>query len=286
MRRRTWILLLLPSVVVTGVLLFASQAVFLRMSFYKDGSFGRILPGVTLENYGQVLSDDFYLRSLGLTFEVALLVVACSLLIGFPAAYLLARMRSRWTSLLLGVVVASALVAEVIKVLGLIVIFAADGFLNGLLQGIGLIGEPLRILGTVPGVIVGLLHFTLGFVILLLFGVIQSIPRALEESARIHGATPLRSFLRVVLPLSLPGLVTAGLIVFNLAMGAFTAAALLGGGKILTLPVLIERTMMLETRYAMAACLAAVLLSTVLVINLLSVMGVRHLKAVRRAELA
>jgi putative spermidine/putrescine transport system permease protein len=283
--RARWGLLLLPSVLVTGLLLFASQGVFLRMSLYRDGSFGRVQPDLTLDNYLKVLQDPFYLRSLGLTFEVALIVVACSLIVGFPVAYILARMRSRWSGVLLGIIVASALVAEVIKVLGLVVIFSADGVVNRALTALGLIAEPLQIVGTVPGVVVGLLHFTLGFVILLLFGVIQSIPRALEEAARIHGATPLRGFLRVVLPLCVPGLITGGLIVFNLAMGSFTAAALLGGGRVLTLPVLIERTMMLETRYAVAACLAAVLLAAVLAVNVAALAVGGRLRVSRQAAL-
>ena len=82
-----------------------------------------------------------------------------------------------------------------------------------------------------------------------------------------------RVFRRVVLPLSAPGVLVAGLVIFNLSMGAFTAVSLLGGGRILTLPVLIERTMILETKYGMAACLAAVLLGTVLLINALAALA-------------
>ena len=121
---------------------------------------------------------------------------------------------------------------------------------------------PVKILGNVTGVVLGLLHFTLGFVVLLIFSVLQTIPRSLEEAAEVHGASAWRVFRRVVLPLSAPGVIVAGLVIFNLSMGAFTAVSLLGGGRILTLPVLIERTMILETKYAMAACLAAVLLGT------------------------
>lgn len=278
-----WGWLLLPSAAVTGALLFASQLVFLRISFYRDRSFGRVEPDLTLANYLRVLQDPFYLRSLGLTLEIALVVTAVSLLCGYPAAYILARMRSRWATALLGAIVATALVAEVIKVLGLVIIFSADGILNRTLLGLGLVEAPLRLLGTVPGVVVGLLHFTLGFVILLLFGVIQTIPRSLEEAARIHGASRLRAFCRVVLPLSLPGAAAGGLVVFNLAMGAFTAAALLGGGRVLTLPVLIERTMILETRYAIAATIAAVLMTTVLVANVASVALLSRLKGMRPA---
>ena len=85
-------------------------------------------------------------------------------------------------------------------------------------------------------------------------------------------------FPRVVLPLSLPGVIVAGLVVFNLSMGAFTAASLLGGGRILTLPVLIERTMILETKYAMAACLAAVLLGAVLLVNVIVALALARMR--------
>lgn len=274
--RTRWGWLVLPCLITTGALLVASQLVFLRISFYRDRSFGRVEPDLTVANYLRVLQDPFYLRSLLLTFEVALLVLACSLAIGYPAAYILARMRSRWATVLLGAVLASALVAEVIKVLGLVVIFSADGLLNRTLLATGLIAAPLQLLGSMSGVVVGLLHFTLGFIILLLFGVIQTIPRSLEEAARVHGATRSRALWRVVIPLSLPGVIAGGLVVFNLSMGAFTAAALLGGGRILTMPVLVERTMILETRYAVAACAAAVLMGSVLLVNVaVSVVGTR-----------
>jgi ABC-type spermidine/putrescine transport system permease subunit I len=265
---------MLPAVVVSVGLLAASQLVFLRMSFLRDRGFGLVDTQPTLVNYLAVITDGFYLGSLLLTLQVALIVVACSLLIGYPAAYVLTRMPSRWASLIIAAIVACALVAEVIKVLGLIVIFSADGIVNRTLVVLGAASAPIRILGSITGVVLGLLHFTLGFVVLLLFSVLQTIPRSLEEAAGVHGASPWRVFWRVVLPLSAPGVITAGLVIFNLSMGAFTAVSLLGGGRILTLPVLIERTMILETKYAMAACLAAVLLGTVLLLNALAALAV------------
>ena len=227
-----WSLLLLPSLLVSGLLLVASQAVFLRMSFFRDRGFGLTGSDFTWANYVNVLTDEFYLKSLGLTAEVSLTVVAISILCGYPAAYILARMRSRWAPILLAGIVVTALVSEVIKVLGLIIIFSADGLLNRIVIGLGVASEPLKILGTVTGVVVGLLHFTLGFIILLIYSVIQTIPRSLEEAARIHGARRWRVFWRVVLPLSLPGVIGGGLVIFNLSMGAFTAAALLGHPKL------------------------------------------------------
>jgi putative spermidine/putrescine transport system permease protein len=272
--RVRWGIVMLPAVVVSVGLLAASQLVFLRMSFFHDRGFGLIDAQPTLGNYLIVATDTFYLGSLYLTVQVALIVVACSLLIGYPVAYVLTRMPARWATLIIAAIVASALVAEVIKVLGLIVIFSADGIVNRTLVALGAASAPIKILGSITGVVLGLLHFTLGFVVLLLFSVLQTIPASLEEAAGVHGASPLRIFWRVVLPLSAPGVLTAGLVIFNLSMGAFTAVSLLGGGRILTLPVLIERTMILETKYAMAACLAAVLLGTVVLINALTALAV------------
>jgi putative spermidine/putrescine transport system permease protein len=272
--RVRWGIVMLPAVVVSVGLLAASQLVFLRMSLFHDRGFGLIDAQPTLGNYLIVATDTFYLGSLYLTVQVALIVVACSLFIGYPVAYVLTRMPARWATLIIAAIVASALVAEVIKVLGLIVIFSADGIVNRTLVALGAASAPIKILGSITGVVLGLLHFTLGFVVLLLFSVLQTIPASLEEAAGVHGASPLRVFWRVVLPLSAPGVLTAGLVIFNLSMGAFTAVSLLGGGRILTLPVLIERTMILETKYAMAACLAAVLLGTVVLINALTALAV------------
>jgi putative spermidine/putrescine transport system permease protein len=265
---------MLPAVVLSVGLLAASQLVFLRTSFFRDRGFGLVDAQPTLGNYLAIATDAFYLNSLYLTVQVALIVVACSLLMGYPVAYVLTRIPARWATLIIAAIVASALVAEVIKVLGLIVVFSADGVVNRTLVALGAASAPIKILGSITGVVVGLLHFTLGFVILLLFSVLQTIPRSLEEAAGVHGASPLRVFWRVVLPLSAPGVITAGLVIFNLSMGAFTAVSLLGGGRILTLPVLIERTMILETKYGMAASLSAVLLGTVLLINALAALAV------------
>ena len=178
--------------------------------------------------------------------------------------------------LLAGIVVAT-FVTIVIKVFGLIIIFSADGLINQALMALHIVDRPYTIIGNQTGVVVGLMHFTLGFGVLLLYSVIQTIPRSLEDAAQIHGASRWRMHLRVLLPLSLPGVTVGSLMMFNMCMGAFTSAALLGGGRVFTLPVLIQRTVMMEIKYSMAGTLAAVLLVTVLLINLLSIYLIRRL---------
>jgi putative spermidine/putrescine transport system permease protein len=169
----------------------------------------------------------------------------------------------------LTLVVASSLVTVVIKALGMMVLLSANGPVNQAALRLGLVREPLRLLNNDVGVVLGLIHYTLPLVILILFSVVQTIPEDLEAAARTLGAPPSRVMVRVVLPLALPGLVAASLMAFNLAMGAFTSTALLGGGRVLTLPVLIQRKAVLEVDYPFAATISVVLLASGVLLNVL-----------------
>jgi len=276
-----WEFVLLPSFLIVGILIVASQYVFLKGSFFKDLGLGRISDTATMINYMRVFTDAFYLKTLWITVKTSALAALFTLILGFPVAYLIARMRSQWSMILLAGIVVATFVTIVIKVFGLIIIFSADGLINQVLMALHIVDRPYTIIGNQTGVVVGLMHFTLGFGVLLLYSVIQTIPRSLEDAAQIHGASRWRMHLRVLLPLSLPGVTVGSLMMFNMCMGAFTSAALLGGGRVFTLPVLIQRTVMMEIKYSMAGTLAAVLLVTVLLINLLSIYLIRRLKSAR-----
>lgn len=276
-----WEIVLLPSFLLVGLLIVASQYVFLKGSFFKDLGLGRINDTATFVNYIRFFTDSFYLNTLWITVKTSALAALFTLILGFPVAYLIARMRSKWAMILLASIVVATFVTIVIKVFGLIIIFSADGLINQALMGLNIIDRPYTIIGNQTGVVVGLMHFTLGFGVLLLYSVIQTIPRSFEDAAQIHGASRWRMHLRVLLPLSLPGVTVGTLMMFNMCMGAFTSAALLGGGRVFTLPVLIQRTVMMEIKYSMAGTLAAVLLVTVLLINLLSIYLIHRLKSAR-----
>jgi len=276
-----WEYVLLPSFLIVGLLIVASQYVFLKGSFFKDLGLGRISDTASMVNYLRFFTDSFYLHTLWITVKTSGLAALFTLTLGFPVAYLIARMQSKWSMILLAGIVVATFVTIVIKVFGLIIIFSADGLVNQALMGLGIVDTPYTIIGNQTGVVVGLMHFTLGFGVLLLYSVIQTIPRSLEDAAQIHGASRWRMHLRVLFPLSLPGVTVGVLMIFNMCMGAFTSAALLGGGRVFTLPVLIQRTVMMEIKYSMAGTLAAVLLVTVLLINLLSIYLIRRLQSAR-----
>ena len=157
--RARWERLLIPPFAVTFVLMAASQFVFLKGSFYRDLGLGRIGETLELTNYVRFFTDSFYLKTLWLTIEVSGLATLFTLIMAYPVAYVIARMRSRLAMVMLSAIVISTFITIVIKMFGLMIIFSADGWLNGALLGIGLIDQPFTIMGKVSGVVVGLMHF-------------------------------------------------------------------------------------------------------------------------------
>lgn len=274
---RFWAFLLIPPALFSGGLLLLTQAIFLQASLHADEGLGVAGAAFTWENYRQVWSDPEYLASLGLTLRLAALVVAATLVMTWPAAYLLSRSHPRLAMVVIAAVLATSFVTLPVKTLGMVILFATDGPLMRGLRAIGLADAHFRFVGSFFAVAVGYTHLAISFMMTMLFGVFQAIPRRLEEAASIHGASRLRVLWRVVLPLSLPGTVSATLMLFNLLTGAFVSAVLLGGGKILTLALLIQRSLILFNEYGMAAALAGVLLVLVLAVNFASVIAVARL---------
>jgi ABC-type spermidine/putrescine transport system permease subunit I len=267
-----WELVLLPPLVISLVLLLASQLVFLKGSLQRDLGMGVMAPGLTLDNFREIFTDPYFVSSLWLSISVSTVAMVITLLIAFPAAYAIARMDGHLSIMLLAAVVVSSFLSIVVKVLGLLLIFSSSGPLNRTLFWLGAISEPVTIVGNIPGVILGLIYYTLGFAILLFYSIVVTVPRSLEEAAEVHGASRAGVFRQVVMPLCLPGIAAGALMIFNVNMGGFSSTALIGAGKILTLPIVIQRTVILETNYGLGAALALLLLVVVLVINAFSVL--------------
>ena len=245
---------------------------FLKGSLQRDLGMGVMAPGLTLDNFREVFTDPYFLSSLWLSISVSTIAMVITLLIAFPAAYAIARMDGRLSIVLLAAVVVSSFLTIVVKVLGLLLIFSSSGPLNRMLFWLGAISEPVTIVGNIPGVILGLIYYTLGFAILLFYSIVVTVPRSLEEAAEVHGASRAGVFRQVVMPLCLPGIAAGALMIFNVNMGGFSSTALIGAGKILTLPIVIQRTVILESNYGLGAALAVLLLGVVLVINAFAVL--------------
>jgi putative spermidine/putrescine transport system permease protein len=230
----------------------------------------------TGRHYARLIDSDLYADALVATLRIGIVVTALSLLVGYPLAHCMARMRSRLGhALLLMAVIAPMLTGIVVRTFAWMTLLADRGVINTTLAWLGWIEKPLPLMYNEFGVVVGLVHIYVPFMVLTLVGVIGRIDPALEEAARNLGAGRLRTFLEVTLPLSLPGILAGSLLVFALAISAYVTPVLLGGSSVLTLPMLIYQQVSASFNLGFAGALGVVLLavSLVLVIAYNAVLG-------------
>jgi putative spermidine/putrescine transport system permease protein len=177
----------------------------------------------------------------------------------------------------------SVFVSLVVRTLGWKTVLADSGFVASMLASLPFVGEHIKLLNTPTGIIIGLVHTELPFMILTLVPILQAISPSLEEAAAGLGASHVQAFRRVVFPLSLPGVVAGLLLVFSLSMGLYVPPALLGGNLVAMAPILIYSEAMVSLNYPMAAALSTVL--AVVVMATISIAGVIAARTVRMAAL-
>jgi putative spermidine/putrescine transport system permease protein len=215
---------------------------------------------ITLVRYVQLLTDPFYLRVIAETLILSTFVTIICILIGYPVAYHLVRYSGRWSGLIIFLLIAPLLTSIIMRTYGWQVLFARRGLVNTLLvQDLGILGQPIRILNTPEIVVIGLVHVLVPFMVLSIASVLQGIDRRLEESAQLLGANRLRTFWEVTLPLSFEGISTGSILVFMIANGSFVTLVLLGGG-LKTLPLLIFQQFNTTRDFGMASAMSTVLL--------------------------
>jgi putative spermidine/putrescine transport system permease protein len=221
--------------------------------------------GFTLARYARLLTDGFYLKSIADTLLLSGIVTVVCVLIGYPVAYYLVRHAGRWSSLVVFLLIAPLLTSIIMRTYGWQVLFARRGLINTLLvQDLGLLDRPLRILDTPAIVVAALVHVLVPFMVLSIASVLGGVDRRLEESAQILGAGRLRTFFEVTLPLSLDGVGTGSILVFMIANGSFVTLVLLGGG-FQTLPLLIYQQFNTTRDFGLASTMSTALLVVALV---------------------
>lgn len=221
--------------------------------------------GYTLDHFASALGDEYILGVLARTIGLGLLVTLIALLLGYPVAYHLARTRSRWKGLLYTFVLSPLLVGLVVRTFGWMIILSNNGLANQSLQWLGVIESRLQLMNNNLGVTIALVHVFLPFVILPLLGNIQAINPELESAARSLGASRLKTFLRVTLPLSIPGIQAGTILVFVLAISAYVTPAMLGGARAKTMSVLVVQYLIDNFRWPAGAALALILAVTAIV---------------------
>lgn len=265
------------------ILLVVPQAGFVWMSFHHATGLGGISEALSLDSYRQIATDRIYIGSILLTLWLSLITTSIGVIVGFPAAYAIARAPRALATALLSIILTTSLITIVVKVVGLDIVLGPFGIVNNALVALSIIDEPIRMLSNSVGVVIGLVQYTLPITMLIFFGTLQTIPRNIEEAAEIHGGSRISIFLKIIVPLASPGILAGALLQFNMCMGAFTSPMLLGGGRVRTLPVLIQQQLIVENNYPMGAALSVVLLVLVFALNVLVGVGTARFFARRKS---
>jgi ABC-type spermidine/putrescine transport system permease subunit I len=218
----------------------------------------------TLEWYGKALGDGLYMQVIWSTFEIALLVAAICLLLGYPLGFLIATTTPAWATAGFIFVLLPLWTSVLVRTYAWMVLLGRNGVLNRWLIGAGLVDDPLPLLNNFTGVLIGMVHVLLPYMVLPIYGAVRRVDPALVAAAEGLGAPGWRIFWRIWLPLTLPGVFAGATIVFVLSLGFFITPALLGGGKVMMLAVLIEQQIHQTLNWPFAAALSAVLLALTL----------------------
>jgi len=250
--------------------------VMMLLSFLSGNPVSNPNVSFTWRHYNRLVDSDLYFDALVATMRIGAITTLIALLIGYPLAHWMARMHSRvGHALLLMAVIAPLLTGIVVRTFAWMTLLGDRGVINITAQWLGLAEKPLPLMYNEFGVIVGLVHIYVPFMVLTLVGVIGRIDRTLEEAARGLGASRFNTFLEVTLPLSLPGILAGSLLVFALAISAYVTPVLLGGNNVLTLPMLIYQQVSASFNLGFAGALGTVLLvvSLALVFAYNSILG-------------
>jgi ABC-type spermidine/putrescine transport system permease subunit I len=195
------------------------------------------------------------------TFRVSLTVTLACLALGYPVAYTLAT-APRWLAApLLVLVVVPFWISLLARSFTWLVLLQRNGVVNQLLQALGLVTEPVPLAYSETGVYVGMIHILLPYMVLCLYAVLRGIDPALRRAAASLGASDWQVFRRVDVPLSLPGAAAGSLLLFVLGLGFFVTPALLGGGKVTLVAMLIEANVREALNWPLAAALSCALLA-------------------------
>ena len=212
-----------------ALVIFALPLGLLLVESLRDAS------GWTLEGYRSFLASDYSWQVTGRTLRLALLTTAICLAIGYPAAFALAWSRGAWQALFIAALLLPLSLSVIVKAFGWTVLLRTNGVVNKLLMGSGLTDGPIRFIFTETGLLIGITNIFLPFMVLPIFSVIKQIDPRLTDAASTLGANPFYGFTRVIVPLTMPGVVAGVTLVFSMSIAAYVIPTLLMGDRYQTL---------------------------------------------------
>ena len=268
LRADRWSLLALPAVVFLGAFFLVPLLAMSARSVTDP-------PGAGLANYEQFFAQAAYVRVLLNTFWIALIATVACLVIGYPFAYLMTIVPGRLAGLLLIAVLLPFWSSLLVRTFAWQVILRDTGILNRFLLDLRLISEPLTLIRTTGGVIAGMAHILLPFMVLPLYAVMRRIDPEYGRAAANLGASPTAAFVRIFVPLSLPGVLAGCLLVFILALGFYITPALLGGLRDQMISQLIVQQIQQRLDWGFGTAMSVLLVGITLVILFIASRAIR-----------
>ncbi len=264
--------LISPAALWLLIFFLAPLVLVLLVSFGERGDAGQVVYSWTLKNYARFFGKvgdrylyiQIFIRSLG----IALLNTLLCLLVGYPLAYFIARQAPNRRNVLLLLVMIPFWTNFLVRTYAWMVILRDTGVINNLFLGLGFIVQPLPLLYNQGAVVVGLFYGYLPFMVLPLYASIEKIDLSLVEAAQDLGANALRTFLRVVLPLTKPGIVAGSIIVFIPSIGAYVTPDLMGGAKVTMVGNLLQQQFLKVRDWPFGSAVGFILMLTVLAATL------------------
>ncbi|MDQ0393029.1 ABC transporter permease [Labrys monachus] len=253
------LLLALPGLLLLAVAFFVPIARMLALSVSGPD-------GVTLDHFARFLSDPFYLGVLWRTVRLAAVITLICALIGFPFAYIMARVGPRLRLWMVIAVILPLMTSVVIRTFGWMVLLGRSGLVPRILRDLGLADRGFGLMQTETAIVIGMVQVLLPFMTLSILGVISRLDRRLEEAARTMGCSFAATIRTVVLPLAMPGIVAGSLLVFTLSASSFVTPNLLGGTRIQVLAASIYKSVTQTLDWPFAAAQAVILFAGVLLV--------------------
>ncbi len=259
-RNTTALWLILPMALFAILFVGLPLLYVLVISFLHRGEVFGVTGPVTLDNYLRMFGDSMYQKVLTSSVLLALSTMVITLLIGYPFGYYMARTAPRRRNLLMLLVVVPFWTNALVRVYGWRILLLANGPINSLLQSIGLIDAPLKLLYNYGAVLLGMVYSLLPFMILPAYSAVEKVDWHCVEAARDLGSSPRRAFFTVTLPLTLPGIMAGCVLVFVPSMGIYFISDLLGGSNDMLIGSLIRDQLLKAREWPLGAALSMALM--------------------------
>jgi putative spermidine/putrescine transport system permease protein len=230
------------------------------LSFHDWGQYKGIDTIITLKNWREIATDSYFFEIFLRTFRIALLTTVISVVIGAPEAYILNRMAAPWRAVFLVIVLGPLLISVVARTLGWALLFGSTGLINVALVRLGIVAMPVQFMFTETGVVIGLVHVLVPFVVISVWASLQRLDPQIENAAVSLGGSGLTVLRRIVLPQVMPGILSGAIVVFALAASAFATPAIIGGRRLKVASTLAYDEFLNTLNWPLGAAVAVLLL--------------------------